>query len=178
MGNFDNLSRQKNSYFQHQPEYNNEKLLYQLLVTEMYNLHGVCMTYYSVSFSTSANAIWAEDDKKVIERLFSFMAMYELPREEEAFTKFGVAGIDNFHIFISKRHFEMASTYSTTGLPGVHESITPRIGDILKANYNDYLYEIVSVKDTEVQFEQEQHTWDIIVSPFRDKGFITQICTG
>jgi hypothetical protein len=176
MGNFDEFSRNKNEYFQFQSEYNNEKLLLDLLTTEMYNLHGVCMTYFTVSFNTSANEIWTEDGDRVINRFFNIMTMYDLPKEEELFTKFGIAGLDNFHIYISKRHFQVASKYSSKGTPNIHQSITPRIGDLLRANYNNYIYEIVSVKDTEMQFAQAQHTWDIIVSPFKNNNISTQIC--
>jgi hypothetical protein len=174
MGNFDTISRLKNAYFHIQDEYDNEKLLYELLVNEAYNQHGVCMTYYVISYDTSANEVFAEDGTREVDRFFKFMAFYELPREEQLFTKFGIAGLDNFHIYISKRLFETASKYNCNEAPNKFSSITPRVGDIIRSTYNNYLYEIVSVKDTEQQFLQEQHTWDIIVAPYTNKNFIVR----
>jgi hypothetical protein len=178
MGNFDTFSRQKNTYFHHQDDYSNEKMLYDLLVTEAYNLHGVCMTYFVTSYNTSGtNVIFAEDQNRNVLRFFDFMSYYELPKEEKLFEKYGIAGLDNFHIYISTRHFQTASTCDNNGTVGINTAIQPKVGDFIQANYNNFVYDILSVKETVLQFLQGQHSWDIIVKPYINNNITANIST-
>lgn len=159
-----------NQFFQEEDtEYDVESNLFSLLATESINMHGVPMVYYITSFNTSYDKLLGEDNNRNITRNFDMMAVYELPNEEEIWNTWGIEGIDNFHIEISMRHFETASQYNPSGTRKVYQSYTPKEGDVLKAKYNDYFYEIVTVKKTKGQFLSRQHLWDIIVKPKRDE---------
>ena len=166
-----------NEYFNIQPQYVADKLLYDSIITEAYNKFGIPMVYYSVDYDKNYDRIWGEDMDRLIERKFYCMAYYELQEEIELFTKFGIEGIDNFHIYISKKHFEQASTYSiasynitgdTTGI-SAYAPLVPKRGDIMKSVYNNRWYEIVNVQQEQEQFLQHKHSWDLIVKIRKDE---------
>jgi len=166
-----------NEYFNMQPKYVADKLLYDSFITEAYNKFGVPMVYYSVDYDVDYDKLWGEDMDRLVERKFHAMAYYELQEEIELFTKFGIEGIDNFHIYISKKHFEVASTYSidsdniTGNTSGVsaYDPIEPKRGDIMMSIYNNRWYEIVNVQQEQEQFLQHKHSWDLIVKIRRDE---------
>jgi len=207
--NFDNFSRVNNTeYFNHRnPIYDNERKLYDLIVTEAYNLHGISMTYFVVSYNTQYDKIFGEDNDRRVERKFDFQIyMEELPTETKSFSALGINTTDVVKGFVSIRHFEVASTFSVdgpyddTGISGIYPSVKPKAGDIVRlslneledvkretrlyeeipnvddtlrnATFNNTYYEIVSVKQQEVQFLQHQHTWDLTLRIYRDKSFI------
>ena len=152
--------------------YDNERELYAVLQMEQINMFGVPMEYYAVSFQTSAVQYpWTEDSNRQITDKWDIMTMYELPHEDNLWSKFGLEGIDNFHMFVSKMHFN--SVTGGTGTYPISGGYQPLVGDILKAKYNEYYYQVVMVKQEEVQFEQYKHTYDIIVKPFRDNQLST-----
>lgn len=166
-----------NEYFNIQPKYEADKLLYDSIITEAYNKFGVPMVYYCVDYNVNYDKIWGEDMDRLIERKFHFMAYFELQEETELFSRMGIDGIDNFHIHVSKKHFEVASTYSivsynitgdTVGV-SAYPSYTPKRGDIIKSIYNNRWLEIVNVQAEQVQFLQHKHSWDLIVKIRRDE---------
>lgn len=165
-----------NEYFNFQPKYQAEKLLYDSIITEAYNKFGVPMVYYCVDYDTNYDEIWGEDMDRLIERKFNCMVYYELQEEIELFTKFGIDGIDNFHMYISMSHISAASTYdsnsySITGVSateGTFTTYTPKRGDIMKSIYNNRYYEIVNVQAEQEQFLQKKHSWDLIVKIRKD----------
>lgn len=109
MGNFDSFSKfNSGPWFDHYSSaYNNERNLYDLLLTEAYNLHGVCSRWYPISVDTDYDRIFGEDNNRTILNSFPIMAYFDLPRETKQFSTQGQLWIDKFHIFISKKHFEM-----------------------------------------------------------------------
>lgn len=139
--------------------YDNERKLYDLLITEAYNLNGVCCSYFPVSVNTSYDKIFGEDMSQQIQRSFEIMAYFDLPRETKTFSTQGQLWIDKFHIYISKRHFAAAST----------DNYLPKIGDLVRSQYNDVYYEVLSVKAEEEQFLQAKHSWDLTVRVYVDK---------
>lgn len=173
--------------------HNKDRLLYDKVLAEGYNNFGVPMVYYVVSYDTTQDEIFGEDNVRNAERKFSVMAYYELPREEELWTKFGIEGIDNFHMYLSKKSFEAESTTAlvTSGAYSLafssafdrvgvdndngtlvydtYPSYIPKVGDIIKAEYNDYYYEIVDVGEESEMFLQSKHSWDFIVRPYKDE---------
>lgn len=171
MGNFDNFPHEpSNQFFNHlNPNYNNERMLYDLLVNEAYSLHGVCMDFYIVSFNTNYDKLFGEDNNRRFIRRFSFMGMFELPKETKNFTTMGIGWTDIFHIHVSKRHFNYASCLDVNKV-SAYMPYEPHEGDILNTNYNNTYYEIISVKSEEEQFLQGKHTWDLIVKVIRDKS--------
>ena len=154
------------------PRYNNERELFDLFLTEAYNKHGVCMTYYITTFDTNADKIWGEDNNRRFVRKFDFMANFTLPREEKLWNKFGIAGMDQFSMYSAKRHFKTASTfdYAQTSAD-VFPPYIPQIGDILMSDYAKYVYEIVEVKEEiGMYLLSKQHVWEFIVKPFKNEN--------
>lgn len=171
MGNFDTFQRTKNSFFHHQDQYGNEKTLYSLLLTEAYNLMGVCMDYFTASYDYNDNTVWGEDGNRKFVRKFSFMGYMELPLEQDNWTPFGVEPFDSIKVYISKRHFAAASKYDAYDhrQPELTSYSEPRVGDFVKSNYADYFYEIVDVKHQEEMFLQTKHAWELTIRPFKDE---------
>jgi len=155
-------------------DYSSERRLFKKLVTECYNLHGVELTYFITSYDTHYDRIWGEDCDRRFIRKFDFMAKYQLNTEEKMWTKFAIEGIDNFSIFVSKEHFRVASTFSDRRVRGnigrsTYASVVPKSGDIIQSKYNNYLYEIITVKEEAMMPHlSKEYVWELIVSPFRD----------
>jgi len=153
------------------PRYNNERELYDLMITEVYNQRGVCVTYYAVTYDQNYDRIWGEDNDRRFSRKFDIMVFYMLPREEKLWTKFGIDGMDQFSMYASKRHFRTASQYDWEGVSAsAHDAYIPKIGDIIMADYNQFIYEVVEVKEEiGMYLLSKQHVWELIVKPFRDE---------
>lgn len=163
-------SAMPNDYFQEEDSaYDRESDLFNLLYTEAINMNGVPMIYYVNTFKTSYDKIFGEDNTRSVLRNFNIKAYFSLPNEDEMWSRFNIEGIDNFHIEITMRHFETASQYNPQGTAIIYPSYTPKEGDFLKAKYNEYFYEIVTVKKQVAQFLKRQHVWDLIVRPMRDE---------
>ena len=45
-------------------------------------------------------------------------------------------------------------------------SYIPKVGDIVKMKFNNYLYSVVDVHEEDVMFHQHKHTWTILVNKF------------
>jgi len=150
-------------------DYDNERDLHARLQTERNNHHGVCVQYHIITFDTSYNKIWGEDDNRRFVRSFPVMAYYELPKEDEVWSKFGIEGLDQFSMFVTKLHFTEASKFDKDGAYQVSSSYTPKIGDVIKAEYNDVYYEIVDVGEEEDLFLQGKHTYEFKVRTYRNE---------
>ena len=138
MGNFDNISCDKNSYFDvGNKAYDKDKNLLSLMINEYYNKYGVCMEYYITSYDKEYDKIFGEDNDRKHLRNFSFNGYFTLPREDKLWNKFGITSSDQLTIWISKRHFEAASLDPNTKI----SYIRPQIGDHLKSEYSNYFYE-------------------------------------
>jgi hypothetical protein len=159
-----------NNYFQEEAkEYDRESLLFDLLYTEAINLNGVPMVYYINSYNTKYDKTFGEDNNRNVIRNFNVQAYYELPNEDQLWNSFGIEGIDNFHVQITMRHMEAASQFNSNGTSKRYPSYIPRQGDYMKAKYNEYFYEIVTVKEQVGQFLKRQHVFDLICRPMRDE---------
>jgi len=151
--------------------YNNERELFDVMVTEAYNKHGICMDFYVTSYDKQYDKIWGEDNDRRFVRRFEIMAYYNLPREERLWSKFGIEGMDSFSVYVSKRHFWDASQYDDLQTnSSAFDPYIPKAGDYLYAKYNKYIYEIVEVKD-EIMMNllSKQHVWEFLVKPFKDE---------
>ena len=142
--------------------YNSERELYDLLLTEAYNKSGTCMTYHVTDYDTTKDQFFGEDTDRHVLRSFDIMAHGELPQEEALWSKFGIEGLDNFQIFVAKRHFQAASSQ------GSYSATVPRIGDMIHMNHNNRIYDVVDVGQEEEQFLQGKHTWVITLTPHKD----------
>jgi hypothetical protein len=158
--------------------YNNERELFDVLVTEAYNKHGVCMEYYITTFDKNYDRIFGEDNDKRFTRFFKVMGSFKLPREEKLWTKFGIEGMDQFSMYISKRHFWEASQYDSTQTVKNAAPYVPKAGDYIVSKYNKYAYEVVEVKDEEMMYlHSKQHIWELLVKPFKDEHIVTTSLT-
>tara|TARA_Y100000310_G_C20704329_1_gene833665 strand:- start:32956 stop:33618 length:663 start_codon:yes stop_codon:yes gene_type:complete len=166
MGNFDNFPRKKNPYFDfRKPEYDRDKNLFSLVATEAFNKFGVCMEFYVTTYDLQYEPIWGEDNNRRFVKKFDLMVYYQLPREEKMWNNYGIENIDTFSMYSSKRHFRAASK-PTGGVEYI-----PKIGDIIMAKYNDYVYEVTEVAEEVSMFLQsKEHMWEFVVKPFKDEG--------
>lgn len=146
-----------------QETYGNEQDLYDSLLTEAYNKRGVPCEYYLSTYDTNFNKIFGEDGNRSFVRSFDVMTYYELPKEMELWSKFGIEGLDNFQMSMSKRHYSAACQDDGS------DYVRPKVGDVIRAKYNNRFYEIIDVGEEEEVFLQKKHTWILTVSVFRDE---------
>jgi len=142
-------------------KYDNERELLQKMQTEVYNTYGVPCYYYKLRYDISASdKIWGEKNDMVYDEYWTNVQTYfQLPRENKQFSKFGIEGLENFTMYMSKEHFD----YITTG------TWIPRQGDLIQTEYNSNVYEIVEVKEEMGMYLlDKRYTWELIVSPFKD----------
>lgn len=165
MGNFDSFPRKKNTYFHHEPNYDNEKKLFRNLATEEINLHGCCMNYYITTFSTSANYFWGEDQNRSFVRAFDFMGLFNLPEEEGFWNTLGFGITNNIIIIVTKHHFEAAGKTNDICL-SYYDEVEPKIGDIIRTEHDGRFWEITEVLDEELMFLQKKQLWEITVKEF------------
>lgn len=147
-----------------------ESQLHEHLNTEFINEKGTPLIFYVVSYDPTKDPIFGEDTTRTAERKFEIMAKFEFPNEDRLWSAFLVEGMDQFHMFVTKMHFKHKSQLDDSGELTLEE-YKPQEGDILKSKYNDYWYEIQTVKDQDEQFHQRQHTWDLIVAPMKDHSY-------
>lgn len=180
---YENISPMPNSYFHflENTDYDSDKDLYRNLQAEAFNIYGTPLMYYVVSYNTSYDLLFGEDNNRRIARKFPISARFELPKEEDAYAKFGLENLDNFEMHVNQKHFTTASKYNTSGVGlyppetatsaiSAYTSVEPKVGDMLKSEYNDVFYEILTVHEEEEMFLQTKHAWKFIVRVFRDSN--------
>jgi hypothetical protein len=79
-----------NYFVKTESRYNNEKELYDVLMMESYNDYGVSAVYYKTTYDTNYDKIFGEDRNRMITNRYDIMVYYELPRELEMWSKFGI----------------------------------------------------------------------------------------
>jgi len=166
MANFNDFPKGRNPYFDfRKSSYDREKNLFSLWATESINKYGVCMEFYQTTYDTSYDKIFGEDNNRRFVKKFDVMVYYQMPREEKMWTKFGIENMDTFSMFVSKRHFDAASNSPDGGV-----KVIPKMGDIIMAKYNNYIYEITEIAEEVSMFLQsKEHVWEFVVRPFKDE---------
>lgn len=148
-----------------------ESKLYDNLNNEIFNKFGVPCVYYEVDYSTANEKVFGEDNDRMIMRNYHVQYYTEqLPQDDKLWSKFGIEGMDTFHVFVSKQHFKQASQLNMNGNI-VSKPTKPNAGDIIMSTHNNVYYEVIEVKDKIEMFLQRSHTWDIVVQPNVDKKF-------
>lgn len=154
--------------------YDNERELYDIILTEAYNKFGVSLTYYTTTYDTTYNKIFAEDGNRFFVRKFDIMGFFELPKEMQYWNNFGIEDLDIFPIFVSKRHFYRASRV------GNNVVYNPKVGDVIEILYkvmdhdtnlytnHSRFYEIIDIGQEDGMFQQQKHTWTFMVRIYRD----------
>ena len=177
---FADVSHMPNDFFHFHDNssYDNDRMLYKDLNMEGLNIYGTPLTYYVVSYDTTYDPLFGEDDDRRIARKFPIKAQFQIPPELELYAGQGIEGLDNFTMFVSKKHFEHFSQYDndSTMFPvawpedtSAYSAYTPKAGDILKSEYNNLFYEVLDIGEEEEMFLQKKHTWIFTVRPFRDE---------
>ena len=179
---FAHLECLPNEYFQfsENSEYDNDSMLFDDIQMEHNNIYGNPMIYYVTTFDTSYDKLFGEDNNRVIIRKFPVKASFELPKEEENYSTFGIEGLDNFRMYISKKHFEYFSKYDgdseATMYPvysgnkiSAFDSTRPKVGDIIQSEHNTMYYEIIDVGEEEEMFLQRKHSWTLTVRQLKNE---------
>jgi len=167
MSNFDDFPKNRNPYFDFRSDkYAKDKNLLSLFATESINKFGTCCIFYQTSHDLKYNPIfWGEDNNRRFITKFDLMTYYQLPTEEKMWTKMGIENLDTFSMYVAKRHFRAASK------PRGGPEVIPKMGDIIMAKYDDLIYEITEVAESEGNFLQsKEHMFEFVVKPFKDEG--------
>jgi len=152
---------------QYNQAYDSNRDLIAIMMTEQYNHAGVKSEFYITTFDTSYDERFGDDDDRRIIRKFELMVWFQLPKEDKTWSMFGIEGLDNFTMYCSKLHFDEASTCDATGNPQTHEMHVPQIGDIIKVAFNNFIYEIVDVKEEDLMsYQSKRYAWSFTVKPF------------
>jgi hypothetical protein len=167
-------------YFQEQTSaYDSEKELYSVLQMESFNKFGVSVIYYPISYDTTFDPVFGEDNNRTVTRNFEIMGYYDLPREDKIATQFGLNVLDEATLYINKDHFRVASTYILSGaLSGYYPEYSPKVGDVLKPQYNTFFYEIITVKDTDEMFHRIKNAWTLILKPYYNQHLSVSATVG
>lgn len=164
----------KYQQFEQNAAYNKDRLVFEVAMSDMNNIYGTPMMYYVVSHDETYDPLFGEDDDRKIERRFPIKAVFELPKELDQLAKFGIEGLDNFVMYVSKQHFQHASQYATSGhqlypvtsaagTSATYGTYIPRSGDILRSEYNNKYYEILDIGEQDEMFLQREHSYTLTV---------------
>ena len=135
-------------------QYDNDRELAAMLNMEKWNMFGVKIQYYKTTYDVKRDRVFGEDNDRHIVDRWDVMAYFQLPKENKVWSKFGIEGINNFSMYMSKIHFSECTK------SGYH----PQMGDLILTPYNNILYEIVEVKEEALMFLlSKQYAWEIIV---------------
>jgi len=146
-------------------KYDNERELMGVLQMEAWNKFGVEISYYPVSYDIRYDELFGEDGNRYVVDEWTVMSAFQLPKENKVWDKFGIDGINNFSMFISKDHFRF-----------VAENYIPKMGDLIIAVYDNKMYEIVEVKEESNLFLlSKQFTWELIVRQAKIESDISVI---
>lgn len=149
--------------------YDNERELYNVCGTEMFNLWGTPVTYYFASHDTAKDHLWGEDTNRSFTSAHEIQAYFTLPNRSRVYNQFGIISVETFPIYISMDHFD-----KVTGGNGYapYTGQKPKIGDVIRNHYRDpfgkTFYEISNVNYTESQFQQGQFFWTLTCKLFND----------
>jgi len=133
--------------------YDNDRELAAVTLMEKWNMNGVKLTYFKVTYNTNYDRVWGEDGDRYVTHSWEVMSYFELPKENKVWSKFGIEGVNDFSMFISKIHYN----HKTGGN-------IPLVGDIILSQYNNMYYEVTEVKEQAPMFMlSQQYAWEIIV---------------
>jgi len=164
--NYSNINKGRSKYFNYSgPEYDKERKLLSSFIIEGINTFGMCCEFYIATYDTKFDPIFGEDGNRRFERSFDIMSYTKQPLENKIWTKDGIVLIDNFSLWSSKKHFKDASMVGNN-----LEYFPPKMGDVLRTNFNNSFYEITEVVESDTTYLQSrQFAWEFIVKPFKDE---------
>lgn len=143
--------------------YEGDRELFQYLQLEAYNLFGVEIYFYETTYNVKYDRVWGEDQDRVITNYWPVMSFFPLPKEDKIWSKFGIEGMNNFSVNISKLHFN-----------GETSGYIPQIGDLIQTKYDSKVYEVTEVKeDDPMFFLSKRYSWELIVKQFKIENTVT-----
>ena len=160
---FNSCSDSVHSWFNtNNPCYDNEKKLFSKMTSEALDNAGVRCDWYVVDYSLENERTFGEDNDRCVVANFPIKLYFEVPPANRSYTQFGIEGTDNFKAFIGKMAF---SSYSKKYYGRDYK---PMQGDIVRTKYDGLFYEVVSVLDTDNQFKNTQHSWEITLKSWEN----------
>lgn len=143
---------------------------------------GTFIKYYATSYNPENDALWHEDNTRVIERVFDLPIIISFQPENEIYNRFGIQHLDEFethsHMMLFyelnyaslRKHAvepvcppeEHNPIWSQRGYEAfryhgyTYQQIGPKAGDKVKIEAFNTLYDIEAVKDASPEY---QHRW-------------------
>jgi hypothetical protein len=143
--------------------YNNDRELAAMVNMEAWNMYGVKIIYYKTTYDTNYDRVWGEDGDRHVVQEWNVMAYFQLPRENKVWSKFGIEGINDFSMFISKEHYRFKT-----------DDYIPKIGDLVLALSDNKMYEVTEVKEEAPMFMlSKQYSWELICRKMKVEKEIT-----
>ena len=178
MNSYENFSDIPNDYItKSSRDYDNERELYQVTMTEAFNQWGSPITYYFADYNVTHDPINGEDAENTFTSAAEMMAFFVFPNRSRVYNQFGIVSVETFNIYITMDHFD-----AMTGGAGYapYTGRKPMIGDVVRNHYRDpwgyTFYELANVNYTESQFEQGQHYWTLTMKLYNDnKLFVSDL---
>lgn len=143
-----------------------ESAMFDCMTAESIAMSGVQGYWYIVDYSLENEKVFGEDNDRTIIRKFPFMfAVDELPTESRSWAKFGIEGLDVFHIHVAMVAFLQASQMESDGNTIAYKQREPKAGDIVQSTHNGIFYRVLDVKgDKTDTITQRLHSYDIILT--------------
>jgi len=146
------------------PEYE----LYKSLITEFTDISGFDVLYYKKLPSEVLDDIYGEDPNAKYTNGYRTKIIYEPTEETNILDSFGITSDETIAyaqvpktIFTRDVEEEYQENYDTT------EEIIPLVGDCVRTNWNNKIYEIVEVGSEQKIFQGRKLIWEIILRPYR-----------
>ena len=86
-------------------KYSSDRDLASDIITEMWSSFGVKIIFYKTTYDVKKDRVWGEDTDRYITHGWNVMSSFQLPKENKIWDKFGIGGINDFSMYISKKHF-------------------------------------------------------------------------
>ena len=126
--------------------YDSEAALISSLTSEAFGKFGFSVDYYLKDISTNRDKLFGEDAlENVIRRFKLNLYTDSVGNLQKAYQLQGMVYEDIIHASCSILHFEEASMYNYEGVIEYGIAV-PKLGDIIKFNWNDTFYEIINIK--------------------------------
>ena len=149
---------------------NNERKLYQSLITEAIEIWGIQIEYWRANRDPEKDKLYAEDTNPSFVDKFPMKAYFDKYfMEQYNMNKFGFQSPDATDMYIShdQWHKEMG------------EDTTPRAGDFVWLEYNNRVFIITTIEQEDHVFLQQKHTYRIhMVSAEVEGGTLTEMTSG
>lgn len=168
------------------------------VTAQFVNMYGMVSLYYVTSLNVSKDVLYKEDSTQSVERSFHIKMIGDNMTQPEAlkFANFGFEGLDEFTILIHRDMFFKTNYrnlrengiapeldpqlhnpvisqrgYSEFNFKGYSaRQIYPKASDLLKAEWNEALYEVVSVNEEvpDQSFMQRKYFFKVQLRMYRD----------